>query len=96
MLIFGSSKLVQSLVPHNLIDEFRLWIFPLLLGKGKRLFVDGAEPAGLKLQEARSFGTGVVLQRYQQSGRPSYGSFLNTNPPEVELERRRRFAKATT
>lgn len=96
MLIFGSSKLVQSLVGHDLIDEFRLWIFPLLLGKGKRLFADGAVPVGLRLQEARSFGTGVVLQRYQPVGKPGFGSFLNHDPPAVELERRRRFAEASS
>ena len=96
MLIFGSSKLVQSLVGDDLIDEFRLWIFPVLLGKGKRLFADGAPPVGLALQEARSFRTGVVLQRYQPAGKPSYGSFLNPDPPAVELERRRRFAQATS
>jgi dihydrofolate reductase len=95
MLIFGSSNLVQSLMGHDLIDEFRLWIFPVLLGKGKRLFADGAAPIGLRLQEARSFGTGVVLQRYQPSGKPGYGSFLNHEPPAVELERRRRFAQST-
>ena len=94
MLIFGSSKLVQSLVGHDLIDEFRLWIFPLLLGRGKRLFAHGV-PVGLRLQEARSFGTGVVLQRYQPSCKPGYGSFLNADPPAVELERRRRFAEST-
>ena len=95
MLIFGSSNLVQSLLGHDLIDEFRLWIFPVLLGKGKRLFAEGASPIGLTLQEARSFGTGVVLQRYQPSGKPDYGSFLNHEPPAVELERRRRFAQST-
>ena len=81
---------------HDLIDEFRLWVFPLLLGTGKRLIAEGAEPARLKLQEAKAFGTGVVLQRYQPAGKPSYGSFLNPNPPKVELERRRRFAAATS
>jgi dihydrofolate reductase len=94
MLIFGSSRLVQSLLGHGLIDELRLWVFPLLLGKGKRLFGDGAAPSGLKLEEARSFDTGVVLHRYQRAGKPSFGSFLNANPPAVELERRRRFAEA--
>jgi dihydrofolate reductase len=94
MLMFGSGGLIRSLLPHELIDELRLWIFPLLLGKGKRMFPDDASPAGLKLTEAKSFGTGVVLQRYHRAGKPSYGSFLNPNPPAVELERRRRFAEA--
>ena len=95
VLMFGSGELVRSLVAHELIDELRLWTFPLLLGKGKRLFDRESGVAGLKLQEAKSFGTGVVLQRYQPAGKPSYGSFLNHNPPQLELERRQRFAEAT-
>jgi dihydrofolate reductase len=95
MLIFGSGELVRNLLGHDLIDEFRLWIFPLVLGKGKRMLDEGVAPAGLRLQEARPFSTGVVLQRYQRAGKPSYGSFLNHDPPQVELERRRRFAEAT-
>src|SRR5688572_31100081 len=77
MLVFGSGELVRNLLGHDLIDEFRLWVFPLVLGKGKRMFDQGVAPAGLTLQEARPFSTGVVLQRYQRAGKPSYGSFLN-------------------
>jgi len=94
MLMYGSGELIRSLLPHELIDELRLWIFPLLLGQGKRMFAQDAAPTGLKLAEAKSFATGVVLQHYQRAGKPSYGSFLNHNPPAVELERRRRFAAA--
>jgi dihydrofolate reductase len=89
MLMFGSGELIRTLLGQNLIDDLRLWVFPVILGKGKRLFGENA-PAGLKLEEAKSFGTGVVLQRYQPAGKPSYGSFLNHNPPQVELERRQR------
>jgi dihydrofolate reductase len=94
MLTLGSGELIRSLLPHELIDELRLWIFPLLLGEGKRLFAGDAAPGGLTLAQAKSFSTGVVLQRYQRAGKPSFGSFLNHNPPAVELERRRRFAEA--
>ena len=93
-MMFGSGELVRNLLGHDLIDELRLWVFPLVLGKGKRMFDEGVAPAGLKLQEARPFSTGVVLQRYQGAGKPNYGSFLNHNPPQVELERRQRFAAA--
>jgi dihydrofolate reductase len=95
MLVFGSGELVRSLLGEELIDELRLWIFPLVLGSGKRMFGEDDVPAGLQLQESRPFSTGVVLQRYKPAGKPSYGSFLNHNPPEVELERRQRFAEAT-
>lgn len=94
MLMFGSGELIRTLLGQNLIDDLRLWVFPVILGKGKRMFGEDAAPAGLKLEESKSFGTGVVLQRYQPAGKPSYGSFLSANPPAVELERRQRFAEA--
>jgi len=94
VLMFGSGELIRTLLEHELIDELRLWVFPLLLGKGKRMFAAESAPAGLKLAQAKSFSTGVVLQRYQRAGKPAYGSVLNHNPPQVELERRRRFAEA--
>jgi len=93
MLMFGSGELIRSLMKYELIDELRLWVFPLLLGKGKRLFDEDSAAAGLKLEEAKPFSTGVVLQRYRPAGKPSFGSFLNPNPPPVEVERRRRFAE---
>ena len=94
VLMFGSGELIRTLLELELIDELRLWVFPLLLGKGKRMFAAESAPAGLKLAEAKSFSTGVVLQRYRRAGKPAYGSVLNHNPPQVELERRRRFAEA--
>lgn len=47
--VHGSANLIQTLLRHNLVDEFRVWIFPLVLGTGKRLFGDGTVPAGLDL-----------------------------------------------
>jgi dihydrofolate reductase len=63
-LIFGSGTLVDSLGRDNLVDEYNLWVYPQVLGKGKRLFMDGAISASLKLLEARSFESGVLLLRY--------------------------------
>lgn len=73
--IHGSGGLINSLLPHNLIDEFRLWICPIVLGSGKRLFGEGAVPAGLELVETRKATTGAVLHVYRYLGKPSYGSF---------------------
>jgi dihydrofolate reductase len=80
------------LLKHNLIDEFRLWIFPVLLGTGKRLFADGMAPARLELVETRTSTTGVVLQVHRFAGSPEYGSFMLEQPTAAELERRRRVA----
>jgi len=60
----GSSVLVHTLAQHDIVDEYSLLVFPLVLGSGKRVFPDGFH-AGLKLIETRSFPSGVVLVRYQ-------------------------------
>jgi dihydrofolate reductase len=64
--ISGSAGLVHSLMPHNLIDEYMLLVYPVVLGKGKRMFPDGV-PMNLKLAETKSFNTGVVMLRYQRA-----------------------------
>lgn len=64
ILINGSGQLVHSLIPHGLIDEYRLLVYPIIVGSGKHLFPEGGA-ANLKLVETRSFPTGVVLLRYQ-------------------------------
>ncbi|MBO0795615.1 MAG: dihydrofolate reductase [Ktedonobacteraceae bacterium] len=66
ILVAGSGVLVQTLMHQNLIDEYRLLVYPIVLGKGKRLFQEGAT-AKLKLSETRAFDTGVVLLRYEPS-----------------------------
>jgi dihydrofolate reductase len=73
--VHGSGNLLQTLIKHDLIDEFQLLIFPILLGTGKRLFGEGTIPAGLKLVDTQGSGTGVVIARYERAGQVSYGSF---------------------
>ena len=64
MSVIGSSKLAQTLMQHNLVDEYVLWIHPIILGSGKRLFADGTSPANLKLVETRTTSSGVLALRY--------------------------------
>ncbi len=63
--ILGSGDLIQSLLRHNLIDEFVLLIYPLVLGSGRRLFPDGAAPATLRLVASVPTTTGVIIATYQ-------------------------------
>ncbi|WP_306055521.1 dihydrofolate reductase family protein [Natronococcus wangiae] len=75
ILVQGSGDLIQTLLQHDLIDEFRLWIFPLVLGTGKRLFGDGTVPAALQLTDVETSSTGVQILRYKRAGEIDYGSF---------------------
>jgi dihydrofolate reductase len=67
ILIYGSGALVNTLMQYDLIDEYRLLVYPVVLGSGKRLFKDGSN-ATLKLVETKTFSSGVVLLRYQPVG----------------------------
>jgi dihydrofolate reductase len=62
---------VQSLMPHGLIDEYRLMIFPVVLGSGKRLFPETPEKTQLELADTRTFGSGVVVQTYRALTTPA-------------------------
>ena len=73
--VHGSANLIQTLLRHNLIDEYRLWVFPLVIGSGKRLFADGAVPAGLKLVDSKTSTTGVAINTYEPAGEIVTGSF---------------------
>jgi dihydrofolate reductase len=73
--VHGSGDLAQTLMQHGLIDEYRLWFYPVVLGSGRRLFGDGSVPAALKLVGTKTTGTGVVIHVYQPAGKPAYGSF---------------------
>lgn len=73
--VHGSAGLVQTLLRHELLDELRLLTFPVVLGKGKRLFDDGTMPAATRLTESRTTSAGTVIAVYAFEGRPSYGSF---------------------
>ena len=73
--VHGSGNLAQTLIRHGLVDEYRLWVFPLLLGEGKRLFADGTIPAALKLVDSKVSATGVFVGTYEPAGEVVTGSF---------------------
>ena len=73
--VHGSGDLIQTLLRHELVDLFRLWIFPLVIGSGKRLFSGGTIPAGLKLVDSTISTTGVVIGTYEPAGEIVTGSF---------------------
>jgi dihydrofolate reductase len=73
--VHGSGNLIQTLLRNNLVDEYRLWVFPVVIGSGKRLFSDGTIPAGLKLVDSTVSTTGVVIGTYEPAGELVTGSF---------------------
>lgn len=73
--VYGSGNLIQTLLKTDLVDELWLKIFPITLGKGKRLFEDGAIPAAFKLIESKTSPSGVIFANYKRFGKVKTGSF---------------------
>jgi dihydrofolate reductase len=90
--VHGSPGLIQTLLQHDLIDEFRMWIFPVALGTGKRLFGDGTIPVALRLVDSSVSKTGVTTNTYARAGEIQIGEMDFEEPTEAELERRQRLA----
>jgi dihydrofolate reductase len=88
LLTQGSTVLIQELLAADLIDEFRLLILPLVLGKGKRLFGEGTIPAAFRCTKSSASPRGVLIANYQRAGEVQTGSFEFETPTEAELERR--------
>lgn len=73
--VHGSSNLIQTLIKNDLVDEFWLKIFPVVLGKGKRLFGEGAMPSAYALTESMTTPSGVIVASFQRAGEVKTGSF---------------------
>lgn len=73
--VHGSSNLIQTLLKNDLVDEFRLKIFPVTLGAGKRLFGEGTLPASFKLLDCKVSTSGVIVASYVKEGEVKTGSF---------------------
>jgi dihydrofolate reductase len=72
--VHGSGGLVQTLIERDLVDEFHLLVFPVLIGSGKRLFAEGTIPARLRLAGTATSGTGVQISTYVRDGELEYGA----------------------
>jgi dihydrofolate reductase len=90
--IIGSSNLIQTLHAASLIDEYNVWTFPVVLGRGKRLFSNTAKPSALRFVRSRVSPTGVVMSTYVPDGEIQPGSFAGTKPSKMELSRRTKMA----
>ncbi|CDM57822.1 MULTISPECIES: dihydrofolate reductase family protein [Rhizobium] len=92
LLTQGSTDFLQTLFQNDLVDELHISFFPVVLGKGKKLFGDGAFPGALKLVGSKVSGSGVTVNKYVRSGDIITGSFEFEQPTAAELERRRKLS----
>lgn len=92
--VHGSPGLIQTLLEHDLIDEYRLWIFPVVVGAGKRFFGDGVRAGALKLVGSQVSSTGVTINTYERAGDIEVGDTEFEQPSEAELERRKKLVDA--
>lgn len=90
LLVFGSAGLFQTLLQHNLVDELYLWIHPLTLGTGKKLFNGGAQPLEWELAASKVDKTGVIMTKYVPKGNVRVAEFPSSPASDKELARRER------
>jgi dihydrofolate reductase len=88
--VHGSGNFIQTLLKNDLVDEMLLKIFPLTLGKGKRLFAEGTIPAAMTLRESQTSPSGVIFASYERAGEVKTGSFASENPSDAELARQKK------
>lgn len=73
--VHGSGDLLQTLIEHDLVDEYRLWLYPIVLGKGRRLFPDGVVPKAFEHVETRQTASGVNVLVLRSAGKPQFDTF---------------------
>jgi dihydrofolate reductase len=94
--IIGSGHLIQTLQAASLIDEYNVWTYPVVLGRGKRLFEKGARPCALRLVASKAATTGVVMSTYVPAGDILLDSLSQVEPSAKELTRRAKMATDAT
>jgi len=93
LLVHGSSVLIQTLLASNLVDVLHTWIYPITLGKGKKLFNEGTQALEWKLMEAEISSTRVILANYVPNGDVKLGSYVPDDVSDTELARRAKWQK---
>lgn len=93
LLVHGSSRLVQTLLSHHLVDVLHTLIFPITLGKGKKLFEEGTQPQQWKLTDSMVSASGVIVASYVPDGEVRLGSFVPDEVSEAELARREKWSR---
>jgi dihydrofolate reductase len=93
LLTQGSSELIQTLLGHDLIDEIRVFMFPIVLGGGKKLFGEGAKPAAFKLVKSKVTPSGIVIGHYERTGAVETGDYAMDPPTPAEMARRERMER---
>ena len=88
--VHGSGNLIQTLLKNDLVDEFWLKIFPVTLGKGKRLFAEGSIPVAFRSIDTKISPKGVIVANYVRAGEVKTGTFGQEKPNEAELTRQRK------
>lgn len=91
--VHGSANFLQSLIGAGLVDEHSIWIFPVVLGHGKRLFENSAPAQAMELAESKISGTGVMMNIYRPKGAVKVGSFALAEPSPAEVARQAKMAK---
>jgi dihydrofolate reductase len=82
--VIGSLNLVQSLLRAGLVDRLNLWLYPILLGRGKQLFADGTVPTALRLTESVTYPSGTLHVTYETVGAPTYRILGGERRPGTE------------
>jgi dihydrofolate reductase len=91
--MIGSGNLMQTLQAASIIDEYKVWTFPVVLGRGKRLFGETVRPSALRLVRSQVSDSGVLMSVYVPDGEIRPGSFPGAEPSDRELDRREKMAK---
>jgi dihydrofolate reductase len=90
--VHGSGNLIKTLANDNLVNLFKIWTFPVIVGRCKQLCGEGTNASSLKLVDVKSSNSGVIIATYQPDGELKAGSFALENVTEDELKRRKKLA----